>query len=438
MPAHQIIAAAPIHDSPLMTKREWAEKMMGSVRPPQLINVRRSRGALRKGMEDAKRIVQDGSTLPLVSDHYTGSKNSAFLDQVFRDQKTIGRGSFGEVFSVRSLEDGGLYAVKMSSRELRQTSPLKYREAVNHMVLPRHPNILGFVQAWEDVGRLYIQTELAEQSLLAFCSAGVSEDQVWHFAIDILRAVDHLHAHRMIHCDIKTENILVTKGSICKLADFGLATRLDKPQEMESAEEGDSRYLAKEVLNGKPTMSSDVFSAGMTILEIATDLVLPGNGDGWDDIRNWRIPDRFFHSRTEELKELTRRMLSIVPEMRPTTQQLFEFPGIKKRLEGREEYVKTAEMKRLADAENKKEDEEKPTTPTLGMITPPRITPQTPKKTSVKKDSKSTPFPKKLKLEDSDDEEDPYSPLVRRSLNRRKLPEARRTLFSKGDEEEEE
>lgn len=58
--------------------------------------------------------------------------------------------------------------------------------------------------------------------------------------------------------------------------------------------EGDSKYLATEVLEGIYTPSCDVFSLGVTLLELATDLVLPPNGVLWHELRNGVFPAMFF------------------------------------------------------------------------------------------------------------------------------------------------
>lgn len=109
---------------------------------------------------------------------------------------------------------------------------------------------------------------------------------------------------------------------------------------MKSAEEGDSKYLAPEVLNGRPTKSSDIFSLGMTILEATTDLDVPSNGDSWHQIRNGQIPDRFFAGISTDLRSLIALMLDSDPRIRPTSRDLLDHPVIKKKLMKRGTYVK--------------------------------------------------------------------------------------------------
>lgn len=96
------------------------------------------------------------------------------------------------------------------------------------MIIPPHKNLVKFYRAWEETGRLYIQTELCDQSLLKYCTEkhALPEDEIWNIFVDLLQAVHHLHSNDMIHDDIKPENIFLTKDMICKLGDFGLVINL--------------------------------------------------------------------------------------------------------------------------------------------------------------------------------------------------------------------
>uniref|UniRef100_A0A915DBR9 non-specific serine/threonine protein kinase n=1 Tax=Ditylenchus dipsaci TaxID=166011 RepID=A0A915DBR9_9BILA len=162
----------------------------------------------------------------------------------------------------------------------------KLQEVQRHELLPPHPNLVKFIKAWEEKGRLYIQTELCQRSLddIARTQHEIEEMVIWQYLIDLLLAVQHLHSHDLLHVDIKPANIFVTNDGVCKLGDFGLVFDLNK-DDPSDAVEGDSKYLAKEVLNDKPTKAADIFSLGMTILELATDLDLPNNGVFWHELR---------------------------------------------------------------------------------------------------------------------------------------------------------
>mgnify|MGYP001954068692 CR=1 FL=1 len=92
-----------------------------------------------------------------------------------------------------------------------------------------------------------------------------------------LMGLASIHKHGILHLDVKPENMLF-KGNILKIADFGLSRAAQMNGEIE---EGDSRYLAREVLNISPTTDltkSDIFSLAMTAFEMLTLEELPNNG----------------------------------------------------------------------------------------------------------------------------------------------------------------
>lgn len=87
--------------------------------------------------------------------------------------------------------------------------------------------------------------------------------------------------------------MFVTVEDVCKLGDFGLMFD-ETRDEVGSAREGDCKYLATEVLNDeRPTKAADIFSLGITLLELATDLDLPQNGAWWQQLRSGTIPAQF-------------------------------------------------------------------------------------------------------------------------------------------------
>ncbi|CAI2326849.1 unnamed protein product [Caenorhabditis sp. 36 PRJEB53466] len=332
-------------ESPLSTKREKSKMTPRFRRPaPKVIKTAPPMRSVYSVTRDPmpRLVSTDGSTEPLHSPIYDISKRLSFFEQTFQINEIIGKGSFGEVFSARSLEDSRMYAVKVSISLVRHNCSNKYREVKNHMLLPSHYNLVEFKRAWEEAGRLYIQTELCEMSLLTFCTHlhQLPEATLWNVLIDLLNAVHHLHSNDMIHDDIKPENVLLTREGICKLGDFGLVIDLKNPNDVKTAEEGDSKYLAQEVLNGQPSKASDIFSLGVTLLEAATDLDIPSNGDAWHQIRTGKIPERFFEGISSDMKFLITWMLDANPARRPTTTQLLHFPSVKRRLLRRMVFVK--------------------------------------------------------------------------------------------------
>lgn len=130
------------------------------------------------------------------------------------------------------------------------------------------------------------------------------------------QALKHLHDKNFVHFDLKPDNIMISKEGVYKLGDFGLLVNLievcyslintqfcfsiinefqHKAKESKSytSSDGDSKYLAREVLEGSISTAADIFSLGITMLELATDLVLPSNGPLWHQMRNGILPEEY-------------------------------------------------------------------------------------------------------------------------------------------------
>jgi len=248
-----------------------------------------------------------------------------YLHQCFDVLGTLGCGSFGTAVRVRSREDGQLYAVKHTREAYRSPTDRrqKLEEVKKHELVPNHPNIIKFIAAWEENGCLYIQTELCEKSLAEVCRQEheIPEQRVWSYFADILKAVHHLHSNGLLHLDIKPENIFVTRNDVCKLGDFGLALDLHK-DDLHSATEGDCKYLASEILNNPPTKAADIFSLGITVLELATDMDLPSDGAYWSELRMGYVRKEFLQNLSSELTQCILAMLNPTPSLRPTAAEL--------------------------------------------------------------------------------------------------------------------
>ncbi|VDK50393.1 unnamed protein product [Anisakis simplex] len=261
----------------------------------------------------------------LQSKSYNERCGLTYFEQCFEQERKIGEGSFGEVFRVKSKEDNKWYAVKRTIEPFRNASDreLKLREVQKHELLPKHPNLVEFIRAWEEKGRLFIQTELCEYSLSDYAERehNIPEEQLWFYFADLVSAVNHLHSHNLLHLDIKPENIFVSRDQVCKLGDFGLIFDLNKDT-LITAREGDSKYLAPEVLNSPPDKPADIFSLGISILELATDLDLPSRGEGWRMLREGNIPESFTDKLSPKLRHLIYWMMDPDSCKRPTAEQL--------------------------------------------------------------------------------------------------------------------
>jgi len=156
--------------------------------------------------------------------------------------------------------------------------------------------------------------------------AVLPEAALWAVAARMAGGLAHLHRAGVIHGDVKTANVLLAGDGGVLLADLGTASHVDPatgaapPAE---AEDGDSRYLAPEMLatSRGPTPAADVFSMGVVLFELCWALLPPANGDGWRALRAGALPPimrAVRPHRSEALVALIAALLRPDPADRPT------------------------------------------------------------------------------------------------------------------------
>lgn len=266
-----------------------------------------------------------------LSSKYDSTSDLLYFHQCFKIICKIGSGSFGDVFKVKCIEDDNFYAVKRAKQKFagRADRERKLQEVQKHEQLPYHPNCVRFFAAWEEQLILYIQIELCKYSLSQYADENhnIPESIVRNFLIDLLLAVEHLHDHNLVHLDIKPDNIFISKHNICKLGDFGLILDLSK-SDTSDAIEGDPRYIAPELMRGVFTKAADIFSLGITILELASDLDLPRGGDTWHQLRNLEIPKAFTEGISYQLFGVISQMMEPDPNTRPTVRDILNIDTV--------------------------------------------------------------------------------------------------------------
>ena len=139
--------------------------------------------------------------------------------------------------------------------------------------------------------------------------------------------------------DIKPENIFLGREGICKLGDFGLVIDLAKDDTNHSVE-GDPRYLATEVLESRTfSKAADIFSLGVTILELACDLDLPKYGTLWHKLRDEGPSPSLTAKLSNDLRRVIQLMMTKYQDRRPTVKQLLALPSVKKALATRQRHL---------------------------------------------------------------------------------------------------
>ncbi|XP_004489293.1 serine/threonine-protein kinase 54 isoform X1 [Cicer arietinum] len=208
----------------------------------------------------------------------------------------IARGTFGTVH--RGVYDGQDVAVKLldwgeeghrSDAEIASLRAAFTQEvAVWHKL--DHPNVTKFIGATMGTSDLQIQTETGHIGMpsnlccvvVEYCPGGALKSYliknrrrklafkvVVQLALDLARGLSYLHMKKIVHRDVKTENMLLDKTRTLKIADFGVARiEASNPHDM-TGETGTLGYMAPEVLNGSAyNRKCDVYSFGICLWEI--------------------------------------------------------------------------------------------------------------------------------------------------------------------------
>ena len=193
----------------------------------------------------------------------------------------IGEGGTARVFRALDARLGRPVAVKLLNAGLAASADPAGRERFLRegpaSAAFLHPHAVAVFDAGEDSGELYIAMELVDGPSLAqhLATRGALEvvDAV-RIATQVLGALDAAHAVGIIHRDVKPANILLAPDGDVKLADFGIAKRLDELEDAVTRTGttiGTPRYLTPEQANGAPlSPATDLYAMGIVLFEMLT------------------------------------------------------------------------------------------------------------------------------------------------------------------------
>ena len=149
-------------------------------------------------------------------------------------------------------------------------------DLINELIKLDNPNLYNYLSCWydNDKFRVVIITELLQGGNLKEYRKLIKRPKIKlikKWIKQILQALDYLHEHRFIHHDIKCENILIDRitGNI-KIADLSGSEKLNEKQEFFTKIRGTVEFMAPEVKEGHYTFKADVYSLGMTIIQLLT------------------------------------------------------------------------------------------------------------------------------------------------------------------------
>lgn len=140
------------------------------------------------------------------------------------------------------------------------------------------PTLIKFVESFNDKDSKYIVMEYAdggnlETKIEKKKSSGekFTPDEILRYVAQITLALMAMHSKNILHRDIKTKNIFVTKGDILKLGDFGISRQMDTKSALNATSCGTPYYMSPEVCASQPYDSkADVWALGVILYELIT------------------------------------------------------------------------------------------------------------------------------------------------------------------------
>lgn len=197
----------------------------------------------------------------------------------------VGKGTYGVVYKARDL-NGEVYALKEIGLEAEDEGiPSTAIREIALLKELQHPNIVRLYDVIHTESELTLVFEFLDQDLkklLDTCDKGLDATMCKSFLYQLLRGISYCHQHRVLHRDLKPQNLLINREGQLKLADFGLARAFGIPVRAYTHEVVTLWYRSPDVLMGSRKYSTpvDLWSCGCIFSEMINGKPLfPGNTD---------------------------------------------------------------------------------------------------------------------------------------------------------------
>ncbi len=262
----------------------------------------------------------------------------------FEIGRELGKGAFGSVFIVRRKQDKKIYAMKqvkiigLSEKEKKNS----FNE-VRILASLSHKNIIGYKEAFYDnnTETLNIVMEYADDGDLSSKIKEkmknhkyFEENTIWKTLIQILEGLKYLHKNCIIHRDLKSANIFLTKKGVIKIGDLNVS-KIIKTMGMASTQTGTPFFAPPEIWNSSPyDYKCDIWSVGCIIYEMCRFHV-PFRASSMKELYNNvmrgvypPIPLKYSH----KLKNIIKKIIVVNPELRPSASELLNCEIIKQKI----------------------------------------------------------------------------------------------------------
>lgn len=217
----------------------------------------------------------------MIHDAYEGR----FLNDRYKLLSRVGTGGMSVVYKAKDAVDEKLVAIKILKEEFCNDEEFirKFNNEANAARSLSHPYIVDILDVGCDGDVHYIVMEFIEGVTLKdyiIAKHTIKWRDALNITAQILTALDHAHEHKIIHRDIKPQNIMLTPGGVVKLADFGIAKAVSSSTKSATPDSaGSVHYLSPEQARGGfVDERTDIYSTGIMMYEMVTGTV-PFDGE---------------------------------------------------------------------------------------------------------------------------------------------------------------
>ncbi|KAL1820036.1 hypothetical protein ACET3Z_014905 [Daucus carota] len=246
----------------------------------------------------------------------------------------VGEGSFGKVYKGRRKYTGQTVAMKFIMKHGKTDKDIQnLRQEIEILRKLKHENIIGMLDSFESPQEFCVVTEFAQGELFEILEDDkcLPEEQVQAIAKQLVRALHYLHSNRIIHRDMKPQNILIGAGSVVKLCDFGFARAMSTNTVVLRSIKGTPLYMAPELVREQPyNHTADLWSLGVILYELFVGQPPFYTNSVYALIRHIiKDPVKYPENMSSNFKSFLRGLLNKVPQSRLTWPALLEHPFVR-------------------------------------------------------------------------------------------------------------
>ncbi|GMS98741.1 hypothetical protein PENTCL1PPCAC_20916, partial [Pristionchus entomophagus] len=213
-----------------------------------------------------------GSTSSLGSDRQPSNATAGY-ERI----RVVGKGAFGSAILYRRKDDDSLVIIKeINMHDLGANERQFALNEVSLLSRLDHPCIVSYFDSFEEDGILMIEMEYADGGTLAQhlsrCDSFMPEQEITELMRQMLSAVAYLHRNSVLHRDLKTANVFLTRENNVKIGDFGISRIMGTDTIQMGAETvvGTPYYISPEMCEGKTyNEKSDIWALGCILYEMA-------------------------------------------------------------------------------------------------------------------------------------------------------------------------